>query len=154
MIHLATHGRFRADNPVFGDSIGRRRYLTLYDLNRFRLPVELVTLSGCSTGVNVVAKGDELLGLVRGLLHAGARSLMLSLWDVHDHSTTELMRSFYAAVSRQTAMASGPAGAMQELRQKQPSLLLGSRSFSSAAREAAKKIILAPRYIFRHPRCS
>ncbi len=120
VIHLATHGRFRADNPMFSAIRLGDGYLTLYDLNRFRLPVELVTLSGCSTGVNVVAKGDELLGLVRGLLHAGARSLMLSLWDVHDHSTTELMRSFYTRFRANGDTASALQGAMQELRQKQP----------------------------------
>ncbi len=120
VIHLATHGRFRADNPMFSAIRLGDGYLTLYDLNRFRLPVELVTLSGCSTGVNVVAKGDELLGLVRGLLQAGAKSLMLSLWDVHDHSTTELMRSFYTRFRANGDTASALQGAMQELRQKQP----------------------------------
>src|SRR5262245_63414635 len=96
VIHIATHGRFRADNPMFSTIRLGDGYLTLYDLNRFRLPVELVTLSGCSTGLNVVAKGDELLGLVRGLLHAGARSLVLSVWDVKDRSTTDLMRWLYS----------------------------------------------------------
>ena len=95
-------------------------YLTLYDLNRFRLPAELVTLSGCSTGLNVVAKGDELLGLVRGLLHSGARSLLLSLWDVQDRSTTKLMSSFYTRFRDQGNMASALQGAMQELRETQP----------------------------------
>ena len=95
-------------------------YLTLYDLNRFRLPAELVTLSGCSTGLNVVAKGDELLGLVRGLLHSGARSLLLSLWDVQDRSTTELMRSFYSRFGARVSAASALQGAMQELRERQP----------------------------------
>jgi tetratricopeptide (TPR) repeat protein len=120
VIHIATHGRFRADNPMFSTIRLGDGYLTLYDLNRFRLPVELVTLSGCSTGLNVVAKGDELLGLVRGLLHAGARSLLLSLWDVQDRSTTELMRSFYTRFRAHGDTASALQGAMQELREKQP----------------------------------
>jgi CHAT domain-containing protein len=42
-----------------------------------------------------VAAGDEILGLSRGLLYAGAKSLLLTLWDVHDRSTAEVMRSFY-----------------------------------------------------------
>jgi len=70
-------------------------YLSLFDLYSLKLPVALVTLSGCATGVNVVAAGDELLGLARGLLSAGAQSLLLSLWDVHDRSTAEFMRVFY-----------------------------------------------------------
>ena len=94
-IHIATHGRFRLDNPMFsairlGDS-----FLSLFDLYDLKLPSDLITLSGCSTGLNVVAAGDELLGLARGLLHAGAQSLMLSLWDVHDKSTAQFMTDFY-----------------------------------------------------------
>ena len=60
-----------------------------------KLPAELVALSGCSTGLNIVAAGDELLGLVRGLIHAGAETSMLTLWDVNDESSTELMNLFY-----------------------------------------------------------
>ena len=120
VIHIATHGRFRADNPMFSAIRLGDGYLTLYDLNRFRLPVELVTLSGCSTGLNVVAKGDELLGLVRGMLHAGARSLLLSLWDVQDRSTTQLMTSFYTRFQAHGDAASALQGAMQELRERQP----------------------------------
>jgi CHAT domain-containing protein len=67
-----------------------------------------------------VAKGDELLGLVRGLLHAGARSLMLSLWDVQDQTTTELMRSFYSRIRTGSGTASALQAAMLEVRSKQP----------------------------------
>jgi CHAT domain-containing protein len=70
-------------------------YLSVYDLYRMRLPVDLLTMSGCATGLSVVAAGDEILGLSRGLLYAGAKSLLLTLWDVHDQSTAEVMRSFY-----------------------------------------------------------
>ena len=54
-------------------------HLNMYDLYQFELPVELFTLSGCGTGLSVVAGGDELLGLMRGLLYAGAESLLLDL---------------------------------------------------------------------------
>ena len=70
-------------------------YLNLYDLYQLKLNAELVTLSGCATGMNVVTAGDELLGLIRGLLYAGAHSLLLSLWDVHDQTTAEFMACFY-----------------------------------------------------------
>jgi CHAT domain-containing protein len=59
------------------------------------LQVDLLALSGCVTGMNAVEEGDELLGLTRGLLHAGACSLLLSLWDVDDRSTAEFMKEFY-----------------------------------------------------------
>jgi CHAT domain-containing protein len=99
LIHIATHGHFRQDNPMFsgirlGDSV-----LSLYDLYQLKLPAELITLSGCATGLNVVAAGDELVGLARGLIYAGARSALLTLWDVQDRSTLEFMTSFYRNLS-------------------------------------------------------
>jgi len=75
-----------------------------------------VTLSGCATGLNVVAVGDELLGLIRGLIHAGAQSLMLSLWDVDDQSSAQLMSSFYGRLLVSGNKALALQGAMQELR--------------------------------------
>ena len=96
-------------------------YLTLHDLYEMRLPVELATLSGCSTGLSVVASGDEQLGLVRGLLHAGARSLLLSLWDVQDETTAELMKSFYRHyISDPHKAAAAIQSAMVELRDAHP----------------------------------
>ncbi len=120
LIHIATHGRFRQDNPMFsairlGDS-----FLSLFDLYQLRLPVELVTLSGCSTGLNVVAAGDELVGLARGLLHAGAQSLILSLWDVHDKSTAEFMTSFYGLLRQGKSKAAALRAATLELRSRYP----------------------------------
>ena len=73
-------------------------YLNLYDLYQLKLDAELVTLSGCATGMNVVTPGDELLGLIRGLLYAGAHSLLLTLWDVHDQSTADFMAHFLSAL--------------------------------------------------------
>src|SRR5262249_12182031 len=94
-VHIATHGYFRQDNPMFSSIRLGNSYLSLYDLCHLRLPAELVVLSGCATGLNVVTPGDELIGLVRGLLQAGAQSLLLSLWDVHDESTRDFMIGFY-----------------------------------------------------------
>ncbi|MGH9629353.1 MAG: CHAT domain-containing protein, partial [Bryobacteraceae bacterium] len=121
LIHVATHGIFRGDNPMFsavrlGDS-----YLSLYDLYNLRLPVELFTLSGCATGLNVVAAGDELIGLARGLLYAGAQTLLLTLWDVHDRSTADFMRSFYLHLERGSKnKAQALQAAMLELRHRYP----------------------------------
>jgi CHAT domain-containing protein len=79
-LHIAAHGFFRPDNPMFSGIRLGGSYLTLYDLYNLKLPAELVTLSACVTGLNVIAAGDELLGLARGLFRAGAASLLLTLW--------------------------------------------------------------------------
>ena len=119
-IHIATHGHFRKDNPMFSSIRLGDSFLSLFDLYQLRLPVELVTLSGCSTGLNVVAAGDELIGLARGLLHSGAQSLMLSLWDVHDKSTTEFMQLFYGHLQQGKTKAVALREAMLRLRESYP----------------------------------
>jgi CHAT domain-containing protein len=77
-------------------------------------------LSGCATGMNVVAAGDELLGLQRGLFCAGAASVLLSLWDVHDRSTADLMQSFYKRYIETGDMPGSLQTAMQRVRTENP----------------------------------
>jgi len=120
IIHIATHGYFRQDSPMFSSIRMGESYLSLYDLYQLRLPVELVTLSGCATGLNVVAAGDELIGLARGLFQAGAQSLLLSLWDVHDQSTADFMTSFYRKYQAGEDKATAVRGAMMQVRESYP----------------------------------
>src|SRR5207247_7596291 len=63
IIHIATHGSFRQDNTLFSSIHIIDSYLNLYDLYELRLPLQLLTLSGCSTGFNAVYGGDGFLGL-------------------------------------------------------------------------------------------
>ncbi len=96
IIHLATHGQSRLDAPNFS-------YVRLADgqlnaIDAFSLNLkgcELVTLSGCETGLALSGGGDEQLGLGRAFLAAGATSLVMSLWPVEDNATNELMQLFY-----------------------------------------------------------
>jgi CHAT domain-containing protein len=120
LIHIATHGSFRQDNPMFSGIRLAGGYLNLYDLYQLKLQAELVTLSGCATGMNVISPGDELLGLIRGLLYAGAQSLLLTLWDVHDRSTADFMTRFYRHLPDGDGNASALQRAMQELRERYP----------------------------------
>jgi len=120
LLHIATHGNYRQDNPMFSGIRLGDGYLNLYDLYQIRLPAKLVTLSGCATGMNFVSAGDELLGLQRGLFCAGATSLLLSLWDVHDESTSALMQEFYKNYIQTGNMAGALQSAMRRLRQQHP----------------------------------
>ncbi len=117
-IHIATHGNFRQDNPMFSSIRLGEGNLALYDLYQLKLDCELMTLSGCATGLNVVTAGDELLGLVRGLLFAGARSLLLSLWDVHDRTTAEFMTVFYQQLESSDSKPSALQHAMLKMRDR------------------------------------
>jgi CHAT domain-containing protein/tetratricopeptide (TPR) repeat protein len=120
VLHIATHGVYRQDNPVFSGVRLGDGYLNLYDLYQLKLSARLVTLSGCATGMNVVAAGDELIGLQRGLFCVGATSLLLSLWDVYDSSAAELMRLFYGNFTRTGDAAAALQTATQELRKQYP----------------------------------
>ena len=119
-IHIATHGLFRRDNPLFSSIRLGNSHLTLLDLYSLSLRAELVTLSGCSTGLNVVVGGDELLGLMRGLLLAGAHGVMVSLWDVNDLSTSRFMQFFYQHLLQTGDKAAAMRHAMQSVRAEHP----------------------------------
>jgi len=96
IIHVATHGHSRLDAPNF--SFVRLADGQLNAIDAFSLDLqqcELVTLSGCETGLALSGGGDEQLGLGRAFLAAGASSLVMSLWPVEDNATNELMQVFY-----------------------------------------------------------
>ena len=118
--HIASHGYFRQDNPMFSSIRLGDSHLSLYDMAHLQLPAEMIVLSGCATGLNVVTPGDELMGLVRGLLQAGAQSLVLSLWDVHDESTKDFMVAFYTRPFQGETKARAMQAAMAELRERYP----------------------------------
>lgn len=120
IVHIASHGYFRPENPMFSGIRLGDTYLNVYDLYRLRLRADLVTLSGCATGANVAAAGDELLGITRGLFCAGARTLLLSLWNVHDQSTERLMAHFYGRVGGGASPVMALRDTMLEVREEFP----------------------------------
>jgi CHAT domain-containing protein len=119
-IHVATHGFFRRDNPMFSSIRLGDGPLSVYDLYQFRLSAELVALSGCGTGLSVVVGGDEQLGLVRGLLYAGAHAVLLTLWDAYDGSTAEFMTTFYQQLNKGRTKAQAAQHGMRTLRESRP----------------------------------
>ncbi len=119
-VHIATHGLFRRDNPMFSAiQLGGSR-LSLFDLYDLRLGAELVVLSGCGTGLNAVLGAEELVGLTRGLLYAGAQSALVTLWDVHDASTAVFMRRFYQHLAQGGERAESLRRAMRDMREQYP----------------------------------
>ena len=97
-LHLASHGYFRRDNPMFSFLKLVDSHLNFYSLLDLRINAEMVTLSACHTGVNRVFPGDELHGLVRGFMYAGVPSLVASLWAVSDRSTADFMKEMYSRI--------------------------------------------------------
>jgi CHAT domain-containing protein len=119
-VHIATHGFFRGDNPMFSGIRLGGSHLTLYDFYSLKLPAELVALSACVSGLNVIAVGDEVLGLARGVFAAGASSLLAALWEVPDQSTADFMRSFYGRFLTTPNKAAALRDAIQEVRTHYP----------------------------------
>jgi len=104
-VHLATHGQFSSSAPLksgvllSGPSPEEGR-LTVGEMYSLRLNADLVTLSACETGLGQVNSGDDVVGLTQGLLYAGARSIVASLWAVDDEATLHLMVEFYRNLGR------------------------------------------------------
>jgi CHAT domain-containing protein len=96
ILHLACHGMFRADNPMFSSLRLHDGWLTASDVLQLDLDGTIVTLSACESARNQVLAGDELVGLARGFLGAGASTLVASLWLVQDETTAGMMEDWYA----------------------------------------------------------
>ena len=101
IIHLATHGKAdeaSSDNAYlafFKKDSSSNALLTNRELYNTVLPVDMVVLSACETGIGVLQNGEGIMSLARGFSYAGAKSIIPSLWSVNDQTTTELMASFY-----------------------------------------------------------
>jgi CHAT domain-containing protein len=127
VLHLACHGQFRADSPSFSALELADGPLTLLDAQELPVAGSLVALSACDTGQSALAPGNELLGLVRGFLLAGAPSVLASLWTVDDGCTADLMADFYAGLRA----GQQPAAALQAAQLRQ--VRLGLHPFFWAA---------------------
>ncbi len=97
LVHLACHARYAPTTPLGSGVRLADGWLTVRDIFSTRIEADLVTLSGCETGRSLVHTGDELTGLLRGFLAAGASSLLVSLWRVDDTTTADLMQDYYQA---------------------------------------------------------
>lgn len=120
VLHLACHGRFRPDNPLFSSLQLADGWFNVRDAYRLNLATDLVTLSACETGVSALAPGDELMGLARGFFSAGAPSLIVSLWTVEDEATATLMTDFYSRLQTGAGLAASLRHAQCRLLEDHP----------------------------------
>jgi len=129
-VHFATHGYLDSARPDLSalvlslvDQQGNPQdgFLRSHDIFNLKLPAELIVLSACETGLGKEVKGEGLVGLTRGFMYAGARRVIVSLWNVNDKATASLMQRLYAGMlkSRKTPSASLRAAQIEMWRQKQ-----------------------------------
>ena len=104
IVHFATHGFLNGEHPELSglvlslvDERGHPQdgYLRVHDIYNLKLPVELVVLSACNSGLGKEIRGEGLVGIVRGFMYAGAARVVASLWKVEDEATAALMKRFY-----------------------------------------------------------
>jgi CHAT domain-containing protein/tetratricopeptide (TPR) repeat protein len=104
IVHIASHTLITPRNPEMSgivlsllDQEGNPRagFLNLNNIYNLRLPVDLVVLSACRTGIGDEVRGEGLMGLTRGFMYAGARRVVVSLWKVDDKATAAFMGYFY-----------------------------------------------------------
>src|SRR6266516_1819035 len=114
IVHIAAHGLFRLDAPNFSHiKLADRQLSTIEVFNLDLSCCSLVTLSACETGRAVVGGVDEVIGLGRGFLYAGAASWLPTLWKVDDASSAELMEMFYQALLGEFSKTAALAGAQR-----------------------------------------
>jgi CHAT domain-containing protein len=118
-VHFATHAVVDDKRPELSgivlslfdeNGLPRDGFLRLHDVYNLSLPVNLVVLSACETGLGKEVRGEGLLGLVRGFMYAGASAVVASTWKVDDRATRELMERFY----RSYFGGRSPAAALRE----------------------------------------
>ena len=114
ILHFSCHGYFDNADPLSSGVVLHNEVLPAKEIFNLRLNSELVTLSACQTGLNERKPGDELIGLTRAFLYAGAPSVIVSLWSVDARSTQELMLEFYKLLKN----GKDKATALQEAQRK------------------------------------
>jgi CHAT domain-containing protein/Tfp pilus assembly protein PilF len=119
-VHFATHGLLDTERPTLSalvlaqvDAKGQPQdgFLRVGDIYNTRLSADLVVLSACQTGLGKEVRGEGLMGLTRAFLYAGAPRVVVSLWNVNDRATADLMAALYRRMLRE---GKRPSAALRE----------------------------------------
>jgi tetratricopeptide (TPR) repeat protein len=124
-IHVASHGEFSADAPLqsrlkLAPDATNDGFLSVSEIYGLRLNANLVMLSACETGLGSISTGDDVVGLTRGFIYAGAQNVVGSLWEVDDAATAELSRLMYTGMKKGLSVAKALAEAQEQLMRKKP----------------------------------
>jgi CHAT domain-containing protein/Tfp pilus assembly protein PilF len=130
IVHFSTHGVLDTEHPELSrlalsqvDQQGRPRadgFVRAHEIYGLHLPADLVVLSACQTALGKEIRGEGLVGLTRGFQYAGARAVLVSLWEVDDQATAELMRRFYREMLERGQSPAAALRTAQESLRRQP----------------------------------
>lgn len=128
-VHLSSHAIIDTDRPELSSIVLTRigpngepvdGQVRLYELYRFHVGAELVTLGACNTGVGQQMSGEGLVGLTRAFLFAGAKSVLVTLWPVEDEGTATFMEAFYSNLLTKGMKPSSALTAAQQKMRREP----------------------------------
>ena len=128
--HVAAHGTFRADSPMFSSLLLADGRLTIHDLHRLRRAPHRLLLSSCDSGVAAAVGADELLGLASAVMSMGTTGVLASVSIVNDHATVRLSLHIHDRLGRGDDLAEALADARQEL-SDDPGALAAALAFVS-----------------------
>ncbi len=125
ILHLATHAEFDEDDPLgssllLAGPLGGENRLEVQEVFGLDLHASLVVLSACETGLGKLSRGDEVTGMLRAFIYAGAPSVITTLWQVNDRASYELMKQFYQNLKGGANKAEALRTAQLAIMQKYP----------------------------------
>jgi tetratricopeptide (TPR) repeat protein len=114
LAHVAAHGTFRADNPLFSSLRLDDGPLTVYDIEGIARPPHRLVLSGCDSGRAAPAGADELLGLASSLMPMGTAGIVAAVVPVSDQVTPSVMAALHRSVAGGAGFPAALAGVRAE----------------------------------------
>jgi CHAT domain-containing protein/tetratricopeptide (TPR) repeat protein len=123
-LHFATHGLLDTKHPALSGLVfslvtpkgeAQDGYVRLQDIYDLKLAADLVVLSSCKSALGKDLESEGILGLPQAFLHAGAKRVISTLWNVDDSATAELMKHFYQRLHDGETPAAALRGAQSDL---------------------------------------
>jgi hypothetical protein len=127
--HIACHGQFRSDSPMFSSLRLADGPLTVYDIEALGSPPALVVLPACNAGVSAVSVGDEVIGTAAALLAAGVEAVIAPLTTVNDRATVEVMEQLHRELAARRPPQVALARTRAALRDAAPAVRASAASF-------------------------
>jgi len=121
VVHFATHGILNSSHPLFSGLLLRDTVLAIPDIFNLDLSAGLVILSGCNTALGEDSTGNELIGISRAFMYAGAPSVVATLWSISDDSSVMFMKEFHRHLREGKSKAESLREAQLTVKQNYPS---------------------------------
>jgi tetratricopeptide (TPR) repeat protein len=131
LVHIAAHGVFRTDNPLFSTLHLHDGPLFVHELEALPRVPDAVVLAACSSGRSGVLPGDELLGTAAVLMGLGVRTVIAPMLPVADMVTADFAVALHDGLRRELTPAAAIASVLRgALRDRRPDLVAAAASFS------------------------